>query len=265
MSEKSLLTGVANFIRPFNKKEPMRLCSSIFVVLFLSFLINGSFLTAQTAGVHETLPETFKETDHHDHDHDHDTHAGHDHSHDHDHGNDLSFVQNKGQWESPVQFRASLGGLNSIFLEKNGFTYLFHNEKDSEALYDHSNNSRDKVTTIRSHAYHVKFLNSKQSTFKPTKPRPEYNNYLIGNDQSKWASRVPLYDQVRYEDLYDGVHLDAYDVDGYFKYDFVVEPGASTQNIVLEYEGVDRLKLKKGDLIIHTSVDKIVELSLIHI
>ena len=118
---------------------------------------------------------------------------------------------------------------------------------------------RDKVTTVRSHAYHVKFLNSQSSTFKATKPRPEYNNYLIGNDPSKWASKVPIYDQVRYEELYPGVHLDAYDVDGYFKYDFVVEPGASTQNIALSYEGADRLKLKKGDLIIHTSVDKIVE------
>ena len=90
----------------------MRLCSSIFAIFFLSTLLNGPFLIAQTAGVHETLPEFFKENEEHDHNHtDHD-HSDHDHSHDHDHGNDLSFVQNKGQWETPVQFRASLGGLN---------------------------------------------------------------------------------------------------------------------------------------------------------
>ncbi len=229
----------------------MRLCSIKILIFLLSTSLFVSTLFAQTSELTTSLPGIIQK----DHDHAHQ----HDHNHDHDHDNDLSFIKNNGQWESPVQYRASLGGLNVLFLEKGGFTYLFHNDKDAEVLFDHSKRDRDKIHSVRAHAYHVKFLNANQASLKPTNRRIEYNNYLLGNDPSKWASKVPIFDQVRYENLYQGVHLDAYDVDGYFKYDFVVEPGASTDNIALNYIGADRLEIKKEDLVIHTSVDKIVE------
>ncbi len=227
----------------------MRLCSFKFLLFFLSISVSPLF--AQTSEMATSLPGLLQN----DHNHDHD----HTHHHDHDHGNDLSFVKNKGQWEDAVQFRASLGGLNAIFLEKKGYTYLFHNDKDAEKLFDHSNRHREKIQPVRAHAYHVKFLNANQANLKATEPRSAYNNYFLGNDRSKWASHVPIFDQVRYENLYPDIHLDAYDVDGYFKYDFVVDPGANTEDIALNYSGADRLEIKKGDLIIHTSVDKIVE------
>ncbi len=231
----------------------MRLCSVLSTFLLLSNLLLVCSLDAQTSEPLAALPGLIEKN----HDHDHDHH----HDHDHDHPNKLSFTKNKGQWESEVLYRAPLGGLNAIFLEKGGFTYLFHNEEDTQNLYDaHTSTDRDKTHPVRSHAYHVAFVNANQTAkLKPTKPKSEYYNYFLGNDPSKWASHVPIYEQVRYENLYAGVHLDAYDVDGYFKYDFVVEPGATTENIALNYRGADRLEVKKGDLIIHTSVDKIVE------
>jgi len=229
----------------------MRLCFISAIFLLSTNLLVGS-LNAQTSEKAIVLPGGSHKSS--------STAEAHNHHHDHDHGNDLSFVKNNGQWESPVQYRASLGGLNTIFLENDGFTYLFHNEEDAEKLFDHSKRDREKIQPVRSHAYHVTFLNANnQAKLKPTQPRTEYNNYFLGNDPSKWASHVPLFDQVRYENLYPGIHLDAYDVDGYFKYDFVVEPGAFTKNIALRYEGADRLQIKKGDLVIHTSVDKIIE------
>ncbi len=238
-------------LKYLHKKKTMRLCI-IYLVSFLSINLLTGILTAQTSEKALALPGLLQNNSA-------EAEAHHDHHHDHDHGNDLSFVQNKGQWESAVQYRASLGGLNSIFLEKGGFTYLFHDEKDTEKLFDHNKRDREKLQSVRSHAYHVEFLNASQATLIPSQPRTEYNNYFLGNDPAKWASNVPLYDQVRYENLYPGIHLDAYDVDGYFKYDFVVEPGASTKNIALRYEGADRLKIKKGDLVIYTSVDQIIE------
>ena len=231
----------------------MRLCSIIYVILLLSTSLLSTSLNAQTIETASALPGPYQENQEPLHDH------NHDHNHDHDHGNDLSFIKNNGQWESQVQYRASLGGLNAIFLEEDGFTYLFHNDKDAEKLFDHSKRNQSKVQPVRAHAYQVKFLNADQANLKATKPRTAYNNYFLGNDPSKWASKVPIFDQVRYENLYPGIHLDAYDVDGYFKYDFVVEPGAATEIIALNYTGADRLQIKKGDLIIHTSVDKIVE------
>ena len=42
----------------------------------------------------------------------------------HDHGNDLAFVKNQGQWHPNVLYKAPLGGLNTLFLEEGGFTYV---------------------------------------------------------------------------------------------------------------------------------------------
>ena len=233
----------------------MRLCTLIIAIFLLSTNLSTISLVAQTSQKGVALPELLQNNLSDDHNHNH----SHDHHHDHDHGNDLSFVKNNGQWENPVRYRASLGGLNTVFLEKGGFTYLFHNDKDAEKLFDHGKRDRESIQPVRSHAYHVAFLNANLATLKGSEPRTEYYNYFLGDDRSKWASHVPVFDQVRYENLYPGIHLDAYDVDGYFKYDFVVEPGATPNSIGLRYEGADRLQIKKGDLVIHTSVDKIIE------
>ena len=132
-----------------------------------------SSLNAQTSETLAALPGLHHEN------HNHENHDDHTHHHDHDHGNDLSFVKNKGQWQTAVQYRASLGGLNTVFLEKGGFTYLFHNDEDTEKLYDHSEREKERYQPVRSHAYHVEFLNANQkATLKPTELRTEYNNYF---------------------------------------------------------------------------------------
>lgn len=181
------------------------------------------------------------------------------HIHDHDHGNDLAFVKNDGQWHEKVLYRAPLGGLNTLFLEETAFTYLFHDEKAVHGLHDNYHPASRKEYIVKSHAYRVQFLNATKSVLQGHDKRPEYYNYFIGKDRSKWASNVGLYNKVVYPQLYPGISLEAYDVDGHFKYDFIVEPGADHRVIQLKYEGADRLEIKKKNLIIHTSVTKISE------
>ncbi|MEM8906849.1 MAG: SBBP repeat-containing protein [Bacteroidota bacterium] len=183
-----------------------------------------------------------------------------DHAHDHDHGNDLAFVKNEGQWHQNVLYKAPLGGLNTLFLEKKGFTYLFYDQKGSEGLHDHLvEHERGGDYFIDAHAYHVRFLNAQTTDLRGGSQRQEYHNYILGNDPEKWKSNVGLYNKVTYPDLYPGIDLEVYDVDGHFKYDFIVQPDADHQQIQLEYEGADRLEIKDENLIIHTSVDRIIE------
>lgn len=188
------------------------------------------------------------------------SYAQHDsHHHNHNHDNDLSFIQNKGQWGDDFEYKASLGGLNTVFLERQGFTYLFHDETNMHKIYDHSAEALNEGVKVNAHAYRVNFVNSKLPTIKGEDVRTEYYNYFLGNDPSKWVSHVSLFDKLVYHDLYEGVNLETYDINGHFKYDFIVQPGADPNQIILEYEGADRLSTKNGDLIIHTSVDKIIE------
>jgi hypothetical protein len=55
------------------------------------------------------------------------------------------------------------------------------------------------------------------------------SNYIIGNDPSKWHTKVPTYAQVKYTGVYPGVDLVYYGNQGQLEYDFIVAPGADRQ------------------------------------
>ncbi len=62
-------------------------------------------------------------------------------------------------------------------------------------------------------------------------------------DRSQWRSRVPLYREVVYHQVYPGIDLVYYPKDERLTYDFRVAPGADPSAIRLHFEGADRLAL----------------------
>ncbi|RLA91528.1 MAG: hypothetical protein DRG69_09960, partial [Deltaproteobacteria bacterium] len=66
-----------------------------------------------------------------------------------------------------------------------------------------------------------------------------YFNYFLGNDSSRWASFVPAYGEVLYENLYPNIDLRFYFTDNGLKYDFIVHPGGEVGRIGMRYEGCD--------------------------
>ncbi len=84
--------------------------------------------------------------------------------------------------------------------------------------------------------------------------------YILGNDPARWASKVPVYHKVVYDNIYKDIQLATYSEEGNFKYDFIVAPNADANQIQLQYEGVDGLEVKEGNLIVETSVETVTEL-----
>jgi len=64
-----------------------------------------------------------------------------------------------------------------------------------------------------------------------------YHNYFVGADPSRWTARVPLYDEVVLEGLYDGVDLRLYEEDGLLRYDLIVAPGAGVSQVRMRWRG----------------------------
>jgi len=86
-------------------------------------------------------------------------------------------------------------------------------------------------------------------------PQAAKFNYYIGDDESRWASDVPSYAAIIYENLYDDVdlHICGND-DGVLKYEFHVAPGADWNQIRIAYDGIESLCVEEsGDLRIKTS------------
>ena len=173
----------------------------------------------------------------------------------------LEFIENNGQWNNNIKYKLQLQD-GALFLENNCITYNFleNIEHNHGAEENHKHNNDALSHTIRhGHAYQLKFINNNTPQFIPQNPSNDYNNYFVGNDMSKWASRVRKYKSIKYQNIYNNIDLLYYITDNGLKYDFIVKPGANAEDILMEYEGVNDIIIKNGDLIIRTSVNQIVE------
>ncbi|MEO6637161.1 MAG: SBBP repeat-containing protein, partial [Ginsengibacter sp.] len=173
----------------------------------------------------------------------------------------VEFIENKGQWNSEVKFM-SLAGSGSFYLQQNGFTIAQNNPKDLEnSKMQHHHESlaiaNVKITPVkvRAHAYSVKFLNSRVPQIIPDKAIPTINNYLIGDDKSKWATDCRIFKGVTYKNVYAGIDVRYYsDAGSNLKYDFIVHPGANVNDIAMKYTGADKIAVKNKELVISTSI-----------
>ena len=179
------------------------------------------------------------------------------------HCGNIVFQENKNQWHENVLFKADFHG-GSVFLESDGLTYSVLDLEDlNRVRHDHHkriDNIFDFDPFIDGHAYRMKWVGSNPlPQADGINERPEYYNYFLGRDQSKWASRVRGFEGVYYTDLYEGIDLRLTSSHGLLKYDLIVETGADPSQIKAEYLGLDLLSVSAGNLILHTSIGEVVE------
>jgi Big-like domain-containing protein/beta-propeller repeat-containing protein len=92
----------------------------------------------------------------------------------------------------------------------------------------------------------------------PEQPLPGRVNFLIGNDPSKWHTGIATYGKVRYAEVYPGIDLVYYGIQGKLEYDFAVAPGADPRKIGLRFDGAEQVRVDpKGNLNIRAQGGKI--------
>ncbi|UTW62307.1 gliding motility-associated C-terminal domain-containing protein [bacterium SCSIO 12741] len=180
----------------------------------------------------------------------------------HDHEGDLhsySFVENRNQWPDQIHYRVEIPS-GKLYLEKNRLFFHFsdwsqlHSWHIGEAEFENDN------VVINHHSYEVEFVGANpEAKVKGNFPSISYYNFFLGDDPDQWVSDVPAYQEVIYEDLYPGIDLKIYSKEDQLKYEFIVDPMADPSQIQLRYKGQDQLKIKDGQLEIHTSLAEIRE------
>jgi len=192
----------------------------------------------------------------------------------------MEFTENKGQWSEPFQYRSQVGN-GVFFIENQGFTVLQNKEEDwnkaMSFLHGHSagtiKTDKDQygrpvalpvpvgTVTMHSHAYRVRFMGSLPNVTPEGERRTEaVNNYFIGNDPSRWKSGVRTFQAVVYKNIYPNVDVRYYSGNGNLKYDLIVHAGADLSRILMRYEGVQKLSVHNGQLLVQTSVGEAKEL-----
>lgn len=172
------------------------------------------------------------------------------------------FIENKGQWNSQVKYMTKAGD-GAFFLQEKGYTISQYDPQELQNYKERQHNASKNLytdknpETFKAHAYSVQFINAQTPEIIAEKPLETYNNYFIGNDKSKWASNCKIYQIVVYKNIYPGIDLRYYvDNGSNLKYDLIVHPGADLNQVAMKYTGLDKIEVKKKELILTTSLGK---------
>ena len=177
--------------------------------------------------------------------------------------NKLKFIKNLGQWDSKVNFKVNLQG-GHLFLENQTLTYVFHDAHNlhhiHELEHEQGNNFNALNHKIDAYAFKVELLNSNDAAIiEPHCQRKEYYNYFIGNDSNKWAGKVPLYKDISYKSIYNGIDLNLYSKGLNLKYDFIVSPNSDPNQIQLKYNDIEHVQIINGAVHIDLGFNTIIE------
>ena len=169
----------------------------------------------------------------------------------------LRIVPNQGQWEEEVAYRIRLSG-GDVWLQNQAFTYHFFEYPDHHGVA--ASHGSEEELRERGHVFRMEFLGSQaQPLLQPELTYPDYHNYFLGDDPSRWASRVPLYGLLTYQQVYPNVDLRVYGVGENMKYDFIIEPGGDPGQIRLGYRGIEPTLSPEGELVFSTAVRELRE------
>ena len=186
----------------------------------------------------------------------------------------LDFVENKGQWKGDFRYRTTAGN-STLFINFNGYTVLRNHPEDFERINEYMHGQREQRTepvkitpgmkdgesiseepiNLRAHAYKVRFLGASAGIqFQSERPTGERAHYFLGDDPAMWQKNVMSFGGVRGIGLYPGTDIRYYSNGDKLKYDIILQPGADPEKIVMQYEGVEKISVKEGQLLVQTSV-----------
>ena len=183
----------------------------------------------------------------------------------------ISFVENKGQWPAHVLYRADVAGGQMLATPDGMLIGVFDRKSMSEvSRYDmeveqiQSGHRSGKIEdlgpapALKGFGWRLNFIGGNKSAAENIEKEGQnvdFSNFLTG-DASTTATNVHSYNVITYKDVYQGINVKYYTAaGGNLENDIIVKPGANANQINMQIEGVESLKMNgKGELILPTSV-----------
>lgn len=176
----------------------------------------------------------------------------------------FQFVENRGQFPSNVLYRADAGPASVWFTDRGLLLQLVTPADDAFSEESASLPSNRFESTPGEYATTIIPLSFAGGNANPTITHSQspssFSNYFMGNDQSRWVTDVPAFDEIIYHDLYAGIDLRYYGSNNRLEYDFQISPGADPSQIRIQYAQDQELAInRQGQLVIATPLGELVE------
>jgi gliding motility-associated-like protein len=169
----------------------------------------------------------------------------------------LEYTANLGQWNADFAYKASSNG-TTVFINNNSFTYLLEAPDNGRQIHDYKHNQTQQKPVLSYYAYRVTFENGQAKNIEASKLAKHYYNYFLGN-QATWRSNIHPAGNIKLKSLYSGIDVALSSASGHMKYDLLVAPGVSPDVIRMRYDGATKLSMKRGRLLVATSLGTVVE------
>ncbi len=177
---------------------------------------------------------------------------------------DIVFVKNVGQFSDGVTFRADVNQTTVWFTNHEVF-YHFKKRIPTELTPFGHALTDDPISfgkdSIEYHLVRVSFEGANETPSVYGEQSSNINiNYFIGNNPAQWYRHIPAYQQIIFENIYEGTNLIYYSRGDHLEYNFEVSPGADPSVIRIHLDGINTLSLASDNsLIINTVLGDIVE------
>lgn len=174
----------------------------------------------------------------------------------------LQFEANQGQVDDQVKFLARGKGYTLFLTPTESVMVLAGHDAsrvESNAGLDQTNVIGHELQEYKQSVVRMKLEGANPSpTIAGMENLPGIVNYIIGNDPTKWRTKIPTYAKVHYKEAYPGIDLAYYGNQGKLEYDFIVAPGVDPSQIRLAFDGASEIKVTgSGDLLLTTMLGEV--------
>jgi len=180
------------------------------------------------------------------------------------------FIENKGQFPDNVLFNAKLN-CGEFFIEKDGsfnIKVLSPNQleailghKHQEEIHKHCHPKREiPKNFIKGHTFKVKFIKANFSKDFSSKLAGNFKiNHFHGQCYDQWVSNLNPYSEIILKNVYPKIDLKVYIKNNSVKYEFILHESAETENIKIQYLGLEEINFTPARLTLKTSVGNITD------
>lgn len=172
-------------------------------------------------------------------------------------GQEATFIPNQGQWEGDFEYKTDMGN-GALFFTKKGWQAVLIKSEQGHSHGEESNADHPSEPT-KAVSLRMQWLNANVPEIVPQHKESFHKNYFLGNNPDKWKSNVSVFRGLNYHNIYPGVDAFYYTHQGQLKYDLLLQPGTSANQIKMKFDGQSELSLSENRLVINTALGHIEE------